>query len=92
MANRRKDDGNEEESNGKIVALYEESVFHSGCFMKDDGLSAEDIYVHFGDEEPQGIQDELSKRIDKAKGTGLSEKSSIKIRDKIEKHKSIYFA
>lgn len=43
MANRFKDDGNEDESNGKVAALYGESLFHRGGSMEDGGLSAEDI-------------------------------------------------
>lgn len=42
--------GNEEESEGKIAALFGESFFHSGGQIVDDGLEDEDVYVDLGDD------------------------------------------
>lgn len=88
VTNRLKNDFNEEESNGRITAIYGDSVFHSSGSVEYDGLTTKDIYVDFGDNEPRDIETQVSKRIAEAKCNRLSKERARKLSDMIEKHKS----
>lgn len=56
VTNRLTNGGTEEESNGRIAELYDEFVFQSHVSMEEEGITAEDIYVHFRDDEPRDVE------------------------------------
>lgn len=58
-----KGDGNEEKTGGRIAVLYGKSTFHSSDQVKEDGFKKDDIYVDLGDDPPDEMDEELSRRL-----------------------------
>lgn len=90
VADRLATDGNQEENEGTIAALFGESVFHSSGQIEEDGLEDEDVYVDLGDDRIEDIEDELQKRIAEAVSNGLSRKGEKKLEEIIQQNKTVF--
>lgn len=58
--------GNEEDVAGITATLFGLSVFHNAEVMEDDGLDGNDLYLDFGDDAPDQIDEELGDRISRS--------------------------
>lgn len=65
-------DGSEEETDGKIVALHGESLFHRDDQIENDGLIKDGTYADLGDEE-------LDMRVKEAAQNGVSEEETKRL-------------
>lgn len=90
VKSRLMDDGNEEESSGKIAALFGWSVSHNGGTIRSDGLEEDDIYIDFGDDTAEEISKEFDRRVKEAAKHGLYDKEVQKLRKAINEHNEIF--
>lgn len=79
IADRFKQDGNNEESDGKILALFGESFFPNSWQMEDDGLDEKDMYIDHRDDRVKDIQTEIETRVLKAVRNSLSNRGKSKL-------------
>lgn len=90
VANRLQQDGNEEESEGKMAALFVDSVFHNGGQIEDDGLDDEDMYIDLGDDSIEVIETELENQVAEALGNGLSSEGGRRLKQIIKNNMSVF--
>lgn len=84
------EDGNEEEADSTIAALYGDALFHQGGIIDNDGLYKEDVYVDLGDDPPEMVKKELQNRISEARANGHSDEGTKTLTNIIDKHKPIF--
>lgn len=84
------ENGNEEDKNKTITALYGESVFQQGGQIEEDGLNKEHVYVDLVDDPPEMVEKELQDCIKEANENGLPGEGTKKLTTTIEEHKSIF--
>lgn len=87
---RLEDDGNKEETEGKIAALFGESLFHSSGIIEDDGLEKDDMYVDLGDDQLHEVDEELARRVEEATQNGMSQEGAKRLKQILEKHRVIF--
>lgn len=90
VADRLATDGNQEENEGTIAALFGESVFNSSGQIEEDEFEDEDVYVDLGDDRTEDIEDELQNLITVAIINGVFRKGKMNLEEIIQHYKTVF--
>lgn len=81
------ENGNEEEKDLQIAALYADALFHQRGLIDNDTLDREDVHVYLDDYPPERVENELKNRIGEVRANGLSNESTKTLIAIINGHK-----
>lgn len=76
-----KRDGNQEESERTLAALFGKSVFHNHGQVEDDRIGRDDVNVDLVDDRKESIEEELVKRVKETAENGLSRKDENRLEE-----------
>lgn len=85
-----KEDGNLEENETRVVALFGDNVFHRDGHIKTDGLEDQDVYVEFGDDPQEAINKEICGRIGEARQEGLCKQGEKDLRRILNQYQDVF--